>query len=371
MRKLMLQLLLAGISAQAFPAERITVQQLEQVLAAAQTKPDADVARQLSGLELAERPNTARLLHWEAQLPGPKSRQVLMALADVSAFLDLPPAEIPATAAPDLEAQRQMMARTADYVARTIHQLPNFFATRITTTFQDAMTLNRNEPLHPVATSSVVVLYRDGREVVDSAAVKSKKSEPAIPGLTTWGVFGPILGVVLVDAGQGKLAWSHWDRGATGPQAVFRYTVQREKSHYKVSYCCVRGESRKPVFQQFPGYHGEFAIDPADGTILRVTLEADLDAASPIVEANVLVEYGPEEIGEKTYICPVRSVSIQTERVGSRMVDQDLPNTPESLKALLNVTEPEQTLLNDVVFLQYHLFRSPARVVTGKDGNAH
>ena len=47
MRKSGLLLLMVGIAFPAFAAKRVTVEQLEQVLAAAHGKPDADIARQL------------------------------------------------------------------------------------------------------------------------------------------------------------------------------------------------------------------------------------------------------------------------------------------------------------------------------------
>ncbi len=123
MRKLVLLLLLTVIAPQAFPAEPVTVEQLEQVLTEAQAKKDVQVARKPSGLELTERLSGVRLSRWEAQSAGPKSLQTLVALADLSAFLDLPATEIPATGTPDLDAQRRMIALAADYVAKTIHQL--------------------------------------------------------------------------------------------------------------------------------------------------------------------------------------------------------------------------------------------------------
>jgi hypothetical protein len=74
MRKLALLLLLAGIALPpAVAARNITVEQLEQVLAAAHGKLDAKVAQQLSGLELTERLSAAKLSRWEADLPGSSS----------------------------------------------------------------------------------------------------------------------------------------------------------------------------------------------------------------------------------------------------------------------------------------------------------
>ena len=48
-----------------------------------------------------------------------------------------------------------------------------------------------HRPLHAVGRSSDTVLYRDGKEVVDSVAAKGEGSEPAAQGLTTTGVFDP------------------------------------------------------------------------------------------------------------------------------------------------------------------------------------
>jgi VWFA-related protein len=345
--------------------ERITVQQLEQVLAVAHGQPDAEIAQQLSWLELSERLSTTWLSTWQAQLPGPESQRALMALADASEFLDLPVSEISAKAAPDAAEQRRIIALALHYLINTIPQLPNFFATRVTTSFQDApqtIISPYYEPLHPVHTSSDTVLYQDGREVVDSAGQKGKQSGAEAP-LTTLGVFGPILGRVLVD-GAGTLAWSHWEQGAAGPEAVLRCTVLKAKSHYEVSYCCIPGKGRKPVFQQFPGYHGEMAIDPVDGTILRVTLQADLKTRGPVVQADIMVEYGSMEIGGKTYICPLRSISLQMDSQPTAITDDDRQNAQDDLlQALLNAPETVQTSLNHVVFEQYHLFRSHARVL--------
>ena len=377
MRKLALLFLLAGIALPAVAAKSMTVEQLEQVLAAAHGKPDAKVAQQLSGLELTERLSMAKLARAAADLPGPQSRRSLVLLADESAFLDPPAAEIPATAAPDFAAQRRIIALTVDYASKTIHQLPNFFATRDTVGFEDTPQGFRADtseipyqPLHPVGRSTDTVLYRDGNEVVDSRAVKGKKNEPAAQGLTTTGVFGPILGTVLVDAAQGKLAWTHWEQGAAGPRAVFRFAVPREKSHYEVEFCCVPGDNGNyRVFHEFSGYHGEMAVDPANGAILRLTLEADLKPADKIVRSDILVEYGPVEIGGKTYICPVKSVSISDapalpsnavdiQRYFGRLLEHDNQTAPEHMR----------TSLNDVVFEQYHLFRADARMLAGNNG---
>jgi hypothetical protein len=360
LRRFAVLLLLAGMALPAFPARRVTVEQLEQVLSAARAKRDGNVAHQLADLELSERLSPARFSRLEAQLPGARSKRALVLLSDLSAFLDPPAAEILSKAEPDLDAQRQLIALTVGYVGMTIRKLPNFFATRDTELFEDTAEGRRADsslipyqPIHAVSKSSATVLYRDGHEVVDSGmgTGKRKKYEPATRTLITRGVFGPILGIVVVDAAHGNLSWKNWEQGAAGPEAVFWYSVPKDKSHYEVEFCCFpEGSGMNRDFKKISAYHGEIAIDPADGSILRLSVIADLEPADQVVKSNILVEYGPVEIGARSYICPVKSVSIWVAKI------------PES-KAL-------QTMLNDVVFAQYHLFRSESRVLTGNDGDA-
>jgi VWFA-related protein len=349
----------------AWAAKRVTVDQLEQILNASQGKPDGEVARHLSDLELTERLSSTRLARWKAALPGSQAQEALIALADASEFLDPPAAEIPATAPPDLAAQRRMLALTVNYVGKTIPQLPNFFANMVTTRYEDTP-LQQNidssttpyQPLHSVGNSIVTVSYRHGQEAVDTGAAKDKRPE----GLTTWGVFGPILGTVLEDAARSKLAWSHWEQGASGPMAVFSYSVPKEKSHYTVNYCCVAEQDATSAanlspFSQIVAYHGEIAVDPASGTILRLMLEAEMKASDPVARASIVVEYGPVEIGDRTYFCPFKSVS--------STLAQALQFNARFLYPEANKLQPLKTMLNDVAFEQYHVFRADARVLTG------
>lgn len=381
MRKLAILLLWALINPPGFAAKSVTVVQLERLLAGAHGKSDGKAADQLSGIELSERLSSSRLAVWEERLPGPASRRALVILADEAAFLDPPAAEIPATATPDLAAQRKIMTLAVDFAQKTIHQLPNFFATRDTIHFEDSPphrivgsldgSFTSGQPLQPVSESRNAVLYRDGEELVDSD-VKGKGSAQDAGDLSTSGVFGPILGTVLADSGKGKLKWDQWELGAAGPEAVFRYSVPKDKSHYEVNFCCVPGGNGNGVFNQLSGYHGEIAVDPVTGAILRLTLQADLKGDEPILRADILVEYGQVKIGGVEYICPVRSISIRvqpaqsTDALGLKRYFGGIPEKDGE-----SHPGPSQTLLNDVAFNQYHLFRSEARILTGDNSGAN
>ncbi len=370
-------LLLAGISPVSPGATRVTIDQLEQLLATVQHQRDAKVAEQLTGLELTERASSSRLARWEANFSGKRARQALVALADQSEFLNLPPADLPGAAPPDLPAQRQILSRTVEYVSNTLVKLPNFFALRTTTHFELATPaqlprqeetsqlyqlnevkvphrslgpVNSAEPkgmrLYFAGTWERVVTYRNGLEVPDTPSGNGRHSHRPRLGLITKGEFGPILYVVLGDAVHGKVTWGHWEQGANGPLAVFRYEVPKEISRYAI-------ESELNGPPEFPAYHGEIAVDPASGTIFRITVEANPAPSDSIAESAILVEYSSVLIGGSVYICPVRGVAI------SRQPPSSANGKPQA------APEPLPTFLNDISFTQYHVFRAEARIVSG------
>jgi hypothetical protein len=372
---------------QPYLAERVTVRQLEQVLGKAQKTSDAEAAQQLYGLELTERMSSTSLSAWKARLPGAKTWAALVALADASAFLKPPAAEIPATPPPDIVAQRLMLTRTVNYLMQTIPKLPNIFATRTTVRYEEPpqkdeqtwKTAIGDRLLRRSASSTATVLYRNGYEQVDGEIAIGKKPGKEEGTLSTRGTFGSILSTVVSDAARGDLRWSRWEQGAGGVRAVFSYAVPEEKSHYEVTYCCLADDERLDssqrslnlvkdsamlgpadgkrmgVFIRLTGYHGEIAIDPASGAILRMTAEADLKPKLPLMRSDVLVEYGPQEIGRKTYICPIRSVSISRTRTVKVIHEWG-----ESFR----IHGPFETMLNDVSFGEYHMFRAESRVLT-------
>jgi len=369
-RKLGLLLGFLGFALSAWAAKGISVGGLEQRLAADRGKPDAEVAWQLSDLELTERLSPTALARLEAASPGTKTAQELRILADESAFLPLPAAEIPTLAEPDLTAQRQMMALVVNYVAQTIHQLPNFYATRVTTQYEETPLVQSGvhvipyRPLHETNAFDVTVLYRNGQEVVDTGAGKPAVAKPQGKGLSVFGEFGPIIGTVFLDAARSSLSWSHWEQGATGPRAVFRYAVPLEKSHFRVNYCCVAGSDPGSVetqpFDRIVGYHGDITVDPHEGSILRLTVQADLKPVDPISKADIMVDYGPVEIGGKSYICATRSVALSSAISHSdfKAYSPYVAETPQG---------PPQKLLNDVAFEDYHMFRADTRMLTGSE----
>jgi hypothetical protein len=220
------------------------------------------------------------------------------------------------------------------------------------------------QPLHLAGASNSPVTFRDGQEVVE-VAVKSKKNDPAMNGLTTKGEFGPILFTVLLDITHSTLKWSHWEQTPDNTLAVFAFSVPPEKSHYQVGASTLPNDPSHA--QPLSGYHGQIVVDPKNGAVFRIVVQADLKPTDPISRADILVEYGPVEIGGRSYICPLKSVAI--------LVDNTVPtSTAQSFRtgpAVHGDFLPPHTLtqVDDVAFTQYHLFRADSRMIVGGTSN--
>jgi hypothetical protein len=347
--------------------EKITVKGLEQALSAAGGKSDEEMALTLSRLELTERLSGTRSTRLKANLPGEKSQQALLILADQSAFLPPPDDEVVQDAAPDAAATRQMLVQIVNYVNNTLRQLPNLMAVRETTSFEDRPASDSLEstgvvslsylPIHFVGKSNVAVTYRDRKEVVDEAATKSMKKSGTVSGMTTSGEFGPFLSSVVGDALKGKITWKRWEQGANAKLAVFNLEVPSDKSNYYVKFCCVpNGDSKdQQLFSERASYRGEITFNPADGSILRLIIEAEMPPKGVVPDAGISLEYGPVEIGGKTYICPTKSTSVL----------QAHTETQQGMISRTHFNGEAKTYLNDVEFTQYRRFGSETHILTG------
>lgn len=349
--------------------KKVDADELVQIVTAAQSMPDADLAQKLTGLELTNRLSGTRLADLTSRLPGDKSRLALMRLADPSIFL-LPPAdEIPADAAPSTVATRQMLLKIVNYVNATVRQLPNLIAVRFSNGFEDqpreekmgALGLESTFylPLHWVGSLKSEVTYRDRQETEDKS-VKVEKKGNGVAGLITTGEFGPMLSIVLADAVKSKLVWTRWEKGSDGTMAVFHYQVPKDKSNYHVKFCCilegydVDSRPRMQMSNERSAYHGDIVFNPADGSIRLLTVEADVPAGALVSDAGIAIEYATTDIGGRSYICPVRSVSLLRAHVAEE----------GGAIASSNYKGPVKTFLNDVRFGNYRRFGSETKLLT-------
>lgn len=346
--------------------KKVGASELIQIVTAAQGLPDAELAQKLVGLQLIDRLDDVRRTDLTSRLPGEKSRQALVMMADESMFL-LPPAdEVPGDAAPNAALVQQMAMKVVNYVNATVRQLPNLMAIRFSNGFEDqpreewqgrtGMESVFYMPLHWVGSLKMQVTYRNRQEIQDPRA-KPEKTGNGVEGLITSGEFGPILTTVLGDAMKGKIAWTRWETGSDGKLAVFHYEVPENKSNYHVKFCCLLngynadGTPQLQVWNERAGYHGDIIFSPEDGSIRLLTMEADEPEGALVSEAGIAIEYAATDIGGRSYICPVRSVSMLRAHAAHHSV------------ARPNYKGPVQTFLNDVTFTNYRRFGSETKIV--------
>jgi hypothetical protein len=358
---------------------RVTVDELQRAIQSrlAAHEGDESLAHYLGDLEMRESlPRSSCDAILSTNHLGPRAAAQVELLADASMFLEPVQAGTASEAEPPASNQQAMMNAAVHFVADTFKRLPNFLATRETRSFDDTPLVvthsgwapSRTE-LHLAGTFEQEVMYRNGRE----EALRSKattgvdaRQGGSPPGLTSTGEFGPILATVLRDVSKGKIGWDHWETVKMKPAAVFHFEVPASSSHYEVNFCCVRGSEdadnyggglggaashdSENAYRGKPAYRGTLMIDPASGTILRITVDPALRADGPISRSAVAVEYGPVEIGGATYICPVRSIALSRARIklGGDLGDRQVLR------------------INEVKFTEYHRFSSTSRILASE-----
>ena len=349
--------------------EKVTVAQLEELVHA-----QTDLGRKLANLELTERLSTPRLDALLRVIHGERERQTLTADADLSLALAPPSDEIVNRPPPAVGEQRAILERTFGYLNEAIPRLPQFSALRNTVRFEEPPTRNEeiwkmpheDQTLHFATEEHATVLYQEGHEVVEKKQKLGKRHLIAgrARGLETWGTFGPILAYVVTAATTrpSTVSWKRWERGKYGDLAVFSYRIAGPNIKHEITYCCLPEGDGTTVYRNKADAYGEFALNPDTGAIMRIVINGDLDEERdpdvPIIRSQLIVEYGPVELGGDTYICPQRSVAISRGRSERILHEWGMDFT---------VYGYFETMINDVTFGDYHKFGGEARILPGFD----
>jgi hypothetical protein len=389
MRKLILLVIFGLMALPASAAHRFTVGQLRQFVSSqlAAGRRDSSMAGDLAGIELTEQLTPSAMEGIRNELkPGPKTIAALGLLSDCSTFLSPPADEVASQSAPDLKAQQAMLNRASDFALNALRHLPDFLATRTTRSFESSSIFVSNRkvngddsgantadpdrisvqsPFYEAGTFDREITYREGHELSgDSDLAAGQRLMPSSEplGLVSSGEFGSELATILLDVEKGQITWGHWEQTSAGLTAVFHYTVPPGAANYSVDFCCVRhfengGPHPKWTFRipgvgditnsyrGTPPYHGNLYLNPSTGTVLRVTLVAELKDSDPITQVASSVQYGPEEIGGKIFVLPLHGMVISSFR-----------SSPGSeIKTVLRI--------NETSFANYHRFGSTVRVL--------
>jgi hypothetical protein len=377
---MVLAAVLAALVLPSYAAEKVTVRELEQIIAQRTTQPrqpekkpnaasdeipdisngdllqqldqDDELLPRLAGMELTERLSSLKMYQLTGKYNlGVHMQEALEQLADRAALLKLPASDLLNRPSPGAEEQGAMLKNSRAYVLGELLHLPNFVASQTTTQFDNSpvmlkyfQAMTDEAGFHRVGMVQRRISFEDGKEVTDDARVPGAKSNDT--GLKSRGEFGTEAAMVLMDLEHGTMAFDHWEQSMGGPAAVYRYSVPREASHYEVSDAC-QGHI---AFHDTPGYHGEIAIDPKAGAIMRMTLEAETRPDDPVSHVASVVEYGPVVLGSRRSICPLRSLTFMVEDANGCSHGNHKLQKPLAM-------------INQTIFSNYHRFGSSTTMI--------
>jgi hypothetical protein len=370
MRRLLCVFGLFLMAIPAWPAKQITIAELTDMLNSMRQakKSDADTADALKQVVLSEEMNRATMNQLAEFVPGPATTEQVYVLEVRSAMLAPPAADIPSTPAPDAAAQKTILDKTADYASKMYAQLPAVTAAKTTQRFQDNVeAVAPSSGMHGGAKdvsvgSSFVSPYQYVRYI--NATEGTYSSERGLEKLaqdkTPWGANSmtaimepdPSVATVFQEAqANGAITWLRWQTIGGKPAGVFSFQVPKKKSHMALNICCFpnlnqTGDARfsgqngaglpggsagagggakgnfqtntdwHPYKQNGVGYHGEFYVDPETGIVVRMIVIAELKPNEIVHAQATRIDYGPETIGGKPMILPVRTI-VATEVVPS------------------------------------------------------
>lgn len=350
-------LLVAVLPGWAAKTRKMTVDQLKQLLVSAhQAKTrDADVAKELEDVELTEQLTHNTLESFGPDVPGQLTTERLFILEAQSSVLPPPASDIPSAPAPDAAAQKAMLDKAMDYATKTYAQLPPVTATKDTRRFQD----NANIPQQSLGSRSSGTFAPTITPIRYTTATEEQVTlhngaEPApSQDKGQWGANSmiamqgqpPDLSTVMDEAQKtGKINWLRWEMVNGKQVGVFSYEVDKKISKDELVYCCfpqVNESSDTTSRLGSPGggagnyqtyenwkvwkakvpYHGEIFVDPNTGAVVRLITEADLKGSDPVRVETQRIDYGPQTVGGKTLIVPVRTI-IDT-------LEKPFPNSPQ------------------------------------------
>ncbi|MGO9776967.1 MAG: hypothetical protein ACLPM3_10330 [Terracidiphilus sp.] len=249
--------MLLMMTAPAWSAKTLTIQQLKDLLVSMQqsNKSDAEVATKLKQVELSEELTLNTMNKLLIYAPGPQSLEYIYVLEARSADLAPPASDLPATPAPDAAAQQAILAKTAAYVTTFYAQTPALTATKTTLRYQDnteavASSSGISSGVKSLETgslfSNLAVSYFHSTE----ASVASEHGAEKLPSekdKTPWGANtmiairqpDPSLGSIFQQAqAAGSIKWLRWELVYGRQVAVYSFGVPKKDSRLEVDICC-------------------------------------------------------------------------------------------------------------------------------------
>ncbi|MFZ1084375.1 MAG: hypothetical protein WAN35_05380 [Terracidiphilus sp.] len=307
-------------------AKKMTVQQLKDLLGSLQRNhgTDVEVATRLKQIDLSEELTAAVKSDLLFASPGPLTSEQICVLDARSSMLAPPPSDQPNLPIPDSLTQKSIVDKAIDIATKNDQRISHLTAMKAVSRYGHLVTVSNWQNLDATANlqsgdESIMYLTSKYTETVEIdqgiEKVSTSRVDPSLKRISpiSEGGMRPAISQFLRQANDGgNIHWLRWETINGARTAVFSFTIDKRKAFYGIDYCCfptlreVSGYDWKP-FKKTVGLHGEFFIDPDNGTMLRIVMQAEFNPTDFVEREDTRIDYGMVTIGDSTYLLPMGS----------------------------------------------------------------
>ncbi len=278
---------------------------------------DADLAKALHRIKLADRLDYRVLDALETEGVGPKARAELERLRDASRTLPAPSVHLsfPQEPMPPVEDQRRIVRETQQIALNYSRSLPDFFCTEVVQRLDDS-----RGSLAIRDTLEIKLTYFEGKEDYRVLTVNGRPNlRPLedVGGSISKGEFASMLNSIFTGDSKAVLQWDHWTTVRGHVAHVFRFKILPENSSYHISF---RYQGRFASQGVKAGQHGLVYIDRDTNQVLRIVGEADtIPKGFPVQYSSTVLDYDFVDVGGRQFLLPLRAdVRMSTDRLNTR-----------------------------------------------------
>lgn len=208
--------------------------------------------------------------------------------------------------APDAPETDRLLALMHDYAAHYVSALPDFICLQTTDQFQAGKKGDHWKQLDSLTSKLVFANGEEHRTLQLVNGRKPDRFRVARRPLTSEGEFAILISNIFGESSQATFEWQGWQSFHGQRCAVVRYRITQEHSTMKLRLSDLASAT--------VSYEGLVVADPANGSIRRVTSEAN--EIPPEVQTRsiaTIIDYSPVTVGNASYLLPSdASVEIAT-----------------------------------------------------------
>lgn len=267
--------------------------------------PDKQVAEYLKKVSLSERLDERTIETWQGLGIGPRTVEMLRAMAEASKSLPKPAAPAPKPVAPTIpppspEEQQRILAEVTKYALSYSKRLPDFICVQVTRRYDDPTGLEFWRTLDTITERLTYFEQKEDYKVVLINGRPTDISHDKLGGSSSSGEFGTLMREIFEPESETTFRWDRWVTLRGRRNHVYRYAVSQAKSKYRIDY--------QRTMSIVPAYQGQIYVDADYLSVSRITMEAvNIPPSFPVQQASTLLDFDFIKIGEAEHVLPLRA----------------------------------------------------------------